>query len=223
MREEQIDVGDVPGRLYRPAGAIGVLLMGHGGGYDKDSPRFERLARHYAAETDLAVACIDAVDHGERRGGGPGGALPPGWHSRTMDRMVDDWRATAAALEAIGPTIGYVGFSMGAIFGLPVVAALPSIRAAAFVAGGIPSGEPFDDPRLGQRILEAASALDHCHVLMANKLDDEIFPVDGVHATFDAIPGATKELAFWEGDHDDWPPDLIDHSVAFLRRHLATG
>jgi hypothetical protein len=41
--------------------------MGHGGGHSKDGPRFMQLARHYAAATGLAVVCIDAVDHGERR------------------------------------------------------------------------------------------------------------------------------------------------------------
>ncbi len=58
---------------------------------------------------------------------------------------------------------------------------------------------------------------------MVNKTEDEIFSVDGVHATFDALPGTTKELVFWEGDHNGWPPDLIACSTTLLRRHLATG
>lgn len=220
MRDERIDVGGVPARIYQPPDAAAVLLLGHGGGHGKDSPRFERLARRYAGETGMAVACIDAVDHGERRPGRAGGSLPAGWHSRTIDQMVRDWQATATALEGIGPAVAYVGFSMGAIFGFPTVAAMPSIRAAVFVAGGIPSGGGIDDPQLGPLILDAASSLDHRHVLMLNKTDDEIFPVGDVHATFDAIPGTTKELQFWEGDHNDWPPDLIACSVAFLRQHL---
>ena len=220
MREERIDTSGVPARLYQPPGAGAVLLLGHGGGHSKDSPRFERLARRYADETGLAVACIDAVDHGERRPTTTGGALPPGWHSRTTGRMVEDWQATATALEAIGPTIAYVGFSMGAIFGFPTVAAMTGIRAAVFVAGGIPSGGGFDDPGLRPLILDAASSLEHCQVLMLNKTDDEIFQVDDVHATFAAIPGDTKELRFSDGDHNDWPPDLIDYSITFVRDHL---
>lgn len=220
MREERIDVGGVPAIVYQPPGAAGVLLLGHGGGHSKDSPRFERLARQYADETGLAVVCIDAVDHGERQSATTGGPIPSGWHSRSIDRMVEDWQATATALETIGPAIAYIGFSMGAIFGFPTVAAIPTIRAAVFVVGGIPSGGGIDDPGLGPLILDAASTLDDCQVLMLNKSDDEIFPIEGVHATFDAIPGTTKELMIWEGDHNGWPPDLIACSVTFLQQHL---
>lgn len=223
MNEERIDVDGVPVKLYRPSGAAAILLLGHGGGHSKDSPRFERLARRYSDETGLAVACIDAVDHGERQAAVTGGGIPSGWHSRAIDRMVEDWQATASALEAIGPAIAYVGFSMGAIFGFPTTAAMATIQAAVFVAGGIPNGGGIDDPRLGPLILDAASSLDHCQVLMLNKTDDDIFPIDGVHATFDAVPGPTKELLFWEGDHNDWSPDLIACSIAFLRQHLETG
>lgn len=198
------------------------MLLGHGGGHSKDSPRFERLARRYAAETGLAVACIDAVDHGERQPAVTGGEIPSGWHSRTVDRMVEDWRSTAADLEEIGPAIAYVGFSMGAIFGFPTVAAMGTIQAAVFIAGGLPNGGGIDDPRLGPLILDAAASLDDCHVLMLNKTGDEIFSVDGVRAAFEAVPGITNELLFWEGSHDDWPPDMIAYSIAFLRQHLAT-
>ena len=220
MREERIDLGGIPAKLYQPSGAEAVLLLGHGGGHSKDSPRFERLARRYAEETGLAVVCMDAVDHGERQPTVSGGAVPAGWHSRASDRMVEDWRATAAALEAVGPATAYVGFSMGAIFGFPTVAAMPAIEAAVFVVGGIPSGGGIDDPRLGPIILDAAATLDCCHVLMLNKTDDEIFAAADVHATFDAIPGANKELVFWPGDHNDWPSDLITASISFLHEHL---
>lgn len=223
MSGERIDVGGIPAKLYRPPGAAAVLLLGHGGGHSKDSPRFERLARRYADETGLAVVCIDAVDHGERQPSLTGGDIPSGWHSRTIDRMVEDWQATASALETIGPAVAYVGFSMGAIFGFPTVAAMPTIGAAVFIAGGIPSGGGIDDPRLRPLLFGAASSLDHCQVLMLNKAGDEIFPIDGVRAVFDAIPGLTKELQFWDGDHNDWPPDLIACSIAFLRERLKAG
>jgi dienelactone hydrolase len=223
MAEQRMDISGIPARLYRPSNAAAVLLFGHGGGHSKDSPRFEHLARRYADETGLAVVCIDAVDHGERQPTQAGGGIPSGWHSRSIDRMVEDWKATAAALEAIGPTIAYVGFSMGAIFGFPTVAAMPSIQAAVFVAGGIPTGGGIDDPGLGPRIFDAASTIDTCQVLMLNKTDDEIFLTDDVQAVFEAVPGTAKELLFWEGEHDQWPSDLIAYSVAFLQQHLQAG
>jgi len=50
---------------------------------------------------------------------------------------------------------------------------------------------------------------------MVNKTQDEIFPVEGVHELFDALPGPNKRLMFWEGKHDDWPTEAIDYTVAF--------
>jgi dienelactone hydrolase len=195
------------------------MLLGHGGGHSKDAVRFVNLSRHYAEQTSLAVVCIDAVDHGERKAGAAALGLPRSWHSNAMDQMVDDWCRTAAGLTAIGPALAYVGFSMGAIFGIPTVAAMPSITAAVLVVGGIPSGG-IDDPRLGPVLLDAAAHLEHAEVLMLNKSDDEIFPAEGTQALFDALPGTNNQLMFWEGKHDDWPPDLIRESVTFINQHV---
>lgn len=221
MRETRIEIGGVPANLVQPPCATAVLLLGHGGGRSKDSPRFERLARRYADGTGLAVVCIDAVDHGERRPAAAGGAIPAGWHSQNSAQMVGDWQAIAAALEAIGPAVAYVGFSMGAIFGFPTVAEMTGIKAAVFVVGGIPTGAGIDDPQLESLVLDAAKSLGQTEVLMLNKIDDEIFRADGVRALYDAIPGTRKELQFSDGDHDDWSSEMIDYSITFLRQHLA--
>ena len=223
MHEERIDAGGIPARLYRPDGARGLLLLGHGGGRSKDAERFVGLAREHAVGTGLAVVCIDAVDHGERRPTGvvPGG-LPAGWHSRVADRMVADWTATAAALADVGPAVAYVGFSMGAIFGFPTVAALTTITTAVFVVGGIPAGGGIDDPALGPKLLEIAARLGDRQVLLLNKTGDEVFPPVGVHELFAAIPGDGKRLMFWPGGHDDWPPELIRASVDFVRERTPT-
>ena len=137
-------------------------------------------------------------------------------------------RSVAAdALSTIGPARAYVGFSMGSIFGLPTVAAIPSITAAVFVVGGIPDNADIDDPPLGGVLSEAASRLQHANVLMANMTNDEFFPIPGVHSLFDAIRATSKRLMFWEGEHDDWPSELLDHSVSFVKEHglvtAATG
>lgn len=216
MREERIENDGVPGRLYDPGGARGLLLLGHGGGYSKDGDRFVALSRRYAAETGLAVVCIDAVDHGERSSAPAGGAVPARWHSSTAPQMVADWRTTAAALASIGEAVAYVGFSMGAIFGVPTVASMPSIRAAVFMVGGIPVGGRIDDPPLRAMLLEAAEGLEHAQVLMLNMTRDEIFPTVGTHSLFDAIPGRRKRLMFWEGEHNDWPAEAIRHSIAHV-------
>jgi dienelactone hydrolase len=221
MREERIETHGIPARLYDPGDATALLLLGHGGGYGKDSERFVNLSRQYAETTGLAVVCMDAVDHGERRSMAAASPdVPPGWHSNTVDQMIHDWRTTVDVLSFFGAPIAYVGFSMGAIFGVPTVAAMPSIKAAVFVVGGIPTGNGIDDPQLGSVLLDAASTLNQPHVLMLNMTRDYIFPADGTHALFDMIPGRKKRLMFWEGDHDDWSAEMISQSVTFINDHI---
>jgi dienelactone hydrolase len=132
--------------------------------------------------------------------------------------MVGDWQSAAEDLADLGPPLGYVGFSLGSIFGFPTVAAMPTIRAAAFVVGGLPTGPWLDDPVLSPVLLGAASGLGTRQVLMVNMTGDELFPVVGVHEIFDAIPGARKRLRFWPGRHDGWPDEAIEETAVFLKR-----
>ncbi|HXH59384.1 alpha/beta fold hydrolase, partial [Iamia sp.] len=218
MSEERIEVDGIPANLYAATDADALLLLGHGGAHSKDGRRFVDLSRQYAEQTGLAVVCIDAVDHGERTPPKSSPGIPREWHSNAIDPMVHDWRRTAEALSSIGPAVAYVGFSMGAIFGLPTVAAMPSMKAAVFVVGGVPTGGGIDDPPLRPLLLRAASQLEHVPVLMLNKTEDEVFSTEGTQAVFDAIPGRRKRLVFCEGDHDDWPTELIRASVTFINQ-----
>ncbi len=56
-------------------------------------------------------------------------------------QLVADWRAVETAARAADPRItgptGYAGFSMGAMFGLSIVADLASVSAAVFALGGL--------------------------------------------------------------------------------------
>jgi pimeloyl-ACP methyl ester carboxylesterase len=221
MREERIETNGVPARLYDPGDATGLLLLGHGGGQSKDDERFVGLGRQYAESTGLAVVCIDAVNHGERRPADAGPDVPPAWHEGAADTMVADWRATADALSDIGPAVAYVGFSMGMIFGAPTVAAMPSIRAAVFGVGGIPAPGGREDPRLRTLLLDVASRITESQVLLLNMTQDEIFPPTGTLDFFAAIPGRKKRLMFWEGNHVGIPAEAIRHSVDFLKKHTA--
>jgi hypothetical protein len=195
-------------------------LLGHGGGKSKDSDRFIELSRLYAESTRLAVVCIDAVDHGERKPVDDDDRLPAEWHSRAVRQMVDDWATTASTLSWIGPPLAYVGFSMVSIFGIPIVKSQTSIKVAVFVVGGVPSGGWIQDPPLRRLLLRAASKLSRPHVLMVNKTRDELFPIEGVQDLFNAIPGTDKRLMFWEGTHDDWPPEAIDQTMTFIHSHV---
>jgi predicted alpha/beta-hydrolase family hydrolase len=90
LAEERIETKGILARLYLPSGAEGLLLLGHGGGKSKDSNRFVELSRLYAESTGLAVVCIDAVDHGERKPVDVDDDPPAGWHSEAIAQMVND-------------------------------------------------------------------------------------------------------------------------------------
>lgn len=220
VHEERIETGGVPGRLYDPGGATGLLLLGHGGGGSKDEERFVALGRQYAEETGLAVVCIDGPAHGERAP--KSGDVHE--DERTIRRamfqggpgMVADWQATASALSSIGPAVAYVGFSMGMMFGAPTVAAMPTIKAAVFGVGGIPA-----EARDKAAWLDVARRLEHPQVLMLNMTQDAIFPPAGALEFFAAIPGHKKRLMFWEGGHVGLPAESIRQSVQFLNRYAA--
>lgn len=220
MHEERITLAGVPTRVYDPGGSRGLLLLGHGGGHSKDGARFVRFCRRYAEALGLAVVCIDAVDHGERRPAAAGVDVPHGWHSGASPQMVDDWKRVVDELSTLGPAVAYVGFSMGAIFGFATVAAIPSIRAAVFVAGGIPGGQWTQDPDLEPLLLGAAGRLSGADVLMLNMEEDELFDADGVRRLFDGVGARSKALTFFPGMHDEWEPDVIDASLYFLGEHV---
>lgn len=218
MREERIESDGVPGKLYAPEDAGGLLLLGHGIDGSKDEERFVNLGRRYAESTGLAVVCIDGPAHGER-------APRTGDHledqrairrsvSRGGPGMVADWQKTAEALSWIGPPVAYVGFSMGMIFGALTVAEMPTIKAAVFGVGGIPIG--VSDKAA---FLEVAWKLGHSQVLMLNMTQDTIFPVAGTLEFFAAIPGRKKRLMFWEGTHGGLPAESVRHSVEFLKKY----
>ena len=209
MREERIEDGGVPARIYDPGGSKGVLLLGHGHTQSKDDELYVALGRQYASETGLAVVCIDALNHGERATGGD--TFGPD----AADVMVADWQRTAEAVSSLGAPVAYVGFSMGMVFGAPTVAAMPSIKAAVFGVGGLPNQVDAD------RMLGFAAKLTHPQVLMLNMTKDELFSVEGTHAFFDAIPGRKKRLMFWEGAHAALPSEAVRHSITFLQRHCA--
>jgi len=135
--------------------------------------------------------------------------------------MISDWHKITSSLSSIGPAVAYVGFSMGAIFGFSTVASMPSMEAAAFVAGGIPSGGGIDDPPLRQHLIDAARRLDTTPVLMQNKLGDHIFSVDDSHELFNEVAGEGNRLVFSDGDHDDWPAALIGESIDFINQNIS--
>jgi pimeloyl-ACP methyl ester carboxylesterase len=217
MQEERVEAEGILARLYRPDGAAGLLLLGHGGASSKDEAPFVSLGRQYAEGTGLAVVCIDIVGHGERQATPvpaptPDTIMP--WIMDKVDQTISDWRAVASALSSIGPVVAYAGFSMGMLLGAPTVVAMPEIKSAVFGVGGVPSA--LQD---GSVVLDYAKQLGDRQVLMLNMTLDTIFRPEGALEFFGAIPGRRKRIMFWEGDHVGLPSESIRHSIEFFRRH----
>src|SRR5262245_34482854 len=96
------------------------------------------LARGIARGVPAGVALMDCPGHGERRSDGCSDEEFERDVARRMRDpagdadLVADWIAVAAAARAADPRItgplGYAGFSMGALYGLSIVADLPEVR-----------------------------------------------------------------------------------------------
>lgn len=226
MDERVLDLGGVPTRLYEGR-SNELLLYGHRGTLGKDHDRSVELCRTFEQETGLTVVAIDAPQHGVRCAV----TGDPDLDRQLMEEAIiaggeqaaSEWGSVVDELD-LGPAVAYVGFSMGAMHGTIVTAAISSVRAAVFGMAGVPvfaldnvRGTGSDTPHMA-----AARRTRDCEVLMVNTTRDDMFPPEAALTLFDAFPSGHKRMMLWEGDHVTEPPDMIDEIVLFLNRH-ATG
>jgi dienelactone hydrolase len=222
-----VDKRTVPGLLWTPEGATGprpLVLIGHGAALHKRVAYVLYLARHLVRRHGFAAAAIDGPIHGDRRrdrGVDPMRVFAEfavEWsRPTTIDEMVADWQGTLDALRKCddigeGP-VGYWGVSMGSIYGLPFVAA--DLRVDAAVLGLLGLAGPT------RARLEADARTLTCPVLFLQQWNDEFFARQTVLDLFDAIGSSDKRLHVQPGAHAAVPPEELEHSVAFLVKHLA--
>jgi dienelactone hydrolase len=219
--------GAPPALLFRPPGdePVPLVLLGHGAHLSKDDPIMQMIAKGFCRGVPAAVALIDAPGHGERR---PAGLSDDEFFADIARRMADpntrtelvaDWKAVEAAARAADARLtsatGYAGFSMGAMFGLQMVADLPSVTAAVFALGGLTL-----DPRRDELIVSGVARLGRRDVLMLNMTRDEHFPIAGAVEVLEKIPGP-KRMDVWAGSHEELPPEAVELAVAFFQRTLS--
>lgn len=218
--------GTPPALLFRPPGdeAVPLVLLGHGAHLSKDDPIMQMIAKGFCRGVPAAVALMDCPGHGERRTAGSSDTEFVADIARRMadpatrTELVADWKAVEAAARAAEPGLssftGYAGFSMGAMFGLQMVADLPSVGAAVFALGGLTL-----DPARDELVVAGAQRLGRRDVLMLNMTRDEHFPITGAIDVLERIPGP-KRMDVWTGTHDELPPEAVELAVAFFRRTL---
>lgn len=222
----------IPGILWMPAdlaGPVPLVLIGHGGQSEKRNPNGLALARRFVRRHHVAVAAIDAPEHGER---GPIVVTEdPAGHPAyielwkqpgTFDRMNADWKATLDALitlpEIDGERVGYWGLSMGTMLGLPFVASEPRVKAAVLGLCGF-AGRSAIRGRFGDRHRADAPNVT-CPVMFMVQWDDERFDRDGAFELFHALGSTDKRLHAHPGLHAEMPAEATDATREFLAARL---
>ena len=139
-----------------------------------------------------------------------------------MDSIVADWQAVLDVVSQLPEIdlgrVGYGGVSMGTMFGLPLVASEPRIKAAVLGLCGL---ERADGEQLGVGGRLAADAPRvRCPTLFLMQWDDELFTRAGQLAFFDLLGAEDKRLSASPGGHADAPEHTRTSAAAFLAQQI---
>jgi predicted esterase len=110
--------------------------------------------------------------------------------------------------------LGYVGYSMGSMLGIPAVAADGRFKVAAFCLvgeGGLLGAATAEGSPVGK--------LGSVAVRIVAKTQDEFFPREASEGLYDALPGE-KDLVWLPGGHFEIGPDVIAAAGDWLKAKL---
>ena len=114
--------------------------------------------------------------------------------------------------------VGYVGVSLGTMFGLPFVAPDNRVRAAHLGLAGVEGTSPRSGPILS-RLAEFAPRIT-CPTMFVVQWDDELFPREGAFALFGLIGAKDKRMHVHPGLHGEMPLHVAETTALFLAGHL---
>ncbi len=210
----------VPGLLYLPVSheePMPFVLIQHPGMGSKEDYFVADIARAWARR-GWVCGGLDAPLHGERASADPMSLF------RNPDRY-PEIRAQFAAevstmldlLPAKFPIdmarLGFVGYSMGSMLGIPAVARDGRFKAAAFCLvgegglAGSASGEDSDIARI------------NAAVRVVGKLEDQLIPREKTESLYAALTGE-KDLRWCPGTHFEIGPDVIKLAEEWMVSHL---
>lgn len=192
-----------------------LICFGHGASGTRYQEPITDLANRFI-QAGYPCLSIDGPVHGLRRiGDGARGAFFPEFQREdSIKDMISDWMhaiEAATALKEIGSVeLAYFGWSMGSIFGIPLVAARQDIKVAALGLIGVSGSFPH-----GETILAAAAKVD-CPVLFHMQLEDELFDREGYLKVFDTFASSDKRIHANPGLHPEVPAVEIDFTFKFI-------
>lgn len=211
----------VPGLLYAPVSheePMPFVLIQHPGMGSKEDYFVADIARAWARRGWICAG-LDAPLHGERASADPMSLF------RNPDRY-PEIRAQFAAevttmldlLAAEFPIdmsrLGFVGYSMGSMLGIPAVARDGRFKAAAFCLvgeGGLAGSADGADSDIAK--------LGNTAVRIVGKLQDQLIPREKTESLYAALPGE-KDLRWCPGTHFEIGPDVIKLAEEWMVQHL---
>lgn len=222
----------VPAVVWLPAGDAEIralVLVGHGAGGHKAAPIVEGVAG-LLTRLGCAALSIDLPYHGNRTPPDEAGLSArerrdriglDAWRERNARAVplgVADWQAALDAAQELAELrsapAGYFGLSLGARFGVPLVAAEPRITAAVLGLWGYAAGT--DPPAVAEAARQITIPL-----LFLLQWDDELYPREGGLALFGLLASERKRLHASPGRHMDLPPAEIRAAIRFLADELS--
>lgn len=229
VSERRFVLGDAPGVLFSPSpgGPAGpLMLLAHGGGQHAAHPAVLLRARGFVTTYGFTVVALDAPGHGGRprspqlaaslaalpaamAGGAPAAAVAQ-LNAEIATEAVPEWRAVLDALADDGHapgSVGFVGFSLGAAIGVPLIASEPRITSG--VLGLV-----------GHHGLADDAARITVPVQLVVQWDDELVARDDALALFAAIGSSEKRLHVNPGGHAQVPNFERESAEHFLADHL---
>jgi alpha-beta hydrolase superfamily lysophospholipase len=201
--------GDVAVDVHLPEHLERIVVMGHGADNSR-AARYVEVSGKSFTRHGTAVIAMDAPRHGDRRSvldrlPGLEAGLLEEWvrdHRILLDHVTDRWP---------GVPVGFTGFSMGGLFGVPLMAVDDRVAAGAVViAGSTRVSYPdrldlTDDDRI---VLDATDPAVHAGgvnrpVLVLCAEDDGIVPVAAGEALARSFPDPARFVVL-PGTHTEW-------------------
>ncbi len=214
----------VPGALWMPSEtdeAMPLVFIQHPGTGSKDDYFVSQPAQLWARRGWICAG-LDAPMHGDRDDYDPMGLF----REKELQPIIAQQFAAevSSAIDHIASQypvdmsrIGYVGYSLGSMLGIPAVSKDGRFRAAAFCLVGEGG---FVGPATGPE--SYVPGLAGVAVRIVAKQSDELIGRESTEALYEALPGE-KELIWLPGGHFEIGPDVIKSAEEWMKRQLGEG